>query len=336
MFRQQKDKSQGAHTRSLEAARVARLLLLSLVTGCAIEPIEETQAEAGEEGSTRTAERPIENGEYRPSDLNGGTVLIQTWLQVPREDDVLERCTGQVISRDTILTAAHCFGTYGDGWVRKKAVKVGVRHQNPNGSWEHLVNSDGEILDLYVLQSYVNALHPPHPHRYGLDIAVLQRRSKFDNIEQSDVAAFARDTASRPSLLYVYGHGYHTDTSFDGNLRRGRFTGLQYESFHRADDYRTILAQSGANDPHTCKGDSGGPWKEGGFGVVTSGVIFGVHVWGKGLGECAEEQARAATVAYHHSWIADRVREGRGSCQDGMHQVAQGNGWSWTPTRTCW
>lgn len=317
-------------------ARVGRLLLLSLVTGCALEPIEETQAEAGEERSTRIAEQPIENGELLPSALNGGTVLIQTWFEVPREGMVLERCTGQVISRDTILTAAHCFGTYSDGWVRKKAVQATVHHQNPNGSWEALTNGGGETLDLYVLQGYVNALYPPHPHRRGLDIAVLQRRSNFNNIEPSDVAAFARDTASRPSLLYVYGHGYYTDASYDGQLRRGRFTGLQYEPFHRADDYRTISAQSGPNDPHTCKGDSGGPWKEAGFGVVTSGVIFGVHVLGKGIGNCAEQQARAATVAYHHSWIADRVREGRGSCQDGTHQVAQGNGWLWAPTRTCW
>lgn len=114
MLKQQEKKPQCDHTRSLEATRVARLLLLSLATGCAIEPLDEMgAAELGEEIVTRSAEQGIENGQLRPSQMNGGTVLVRAFGQVPREGLKEEICSGQVISRNTILTAAHCFYSVG-------------------------------------------------------------------------------------------------------------------------------------------------------------------------------------------------------------------------------
>lgn len=327
------------HTKGLEVARVARLLLLSLATGCALEPLDEVAGVDGEL-ETRSAEQGIENGELRPSKMNGGTVLLRIWGQVPNEGTKIEYCSGQVISRDSILTAAHCFynvGYFGNSWVEKLAVEAYPAHQNSDGSWRPL--SAVETFDVYVPQAYDQARRASLDNkRHGLDIAVLQRRKNLENTLQGDAASIATNTGSKPAYLWAYGHGYHTDSHFDGQLRRGKFLDLFYDRNSASSYFRTILAEPGPNDPHTCASDSGGPWKTDAFGSLTptSGVIFGVNVWGKGSGECAEQQSRAAIVADHSSWIESRVRKGRGACAKPTVAVGTYYGAMNVPTLRCW
>lgn len=195
-----------------------------------------------------------------------------------------------------------------------------------------------ETFDLYVPQAYDQARRAGDNKRHGQDIAIVQRRSNLANTEQSDVAALATNTGSTPAYLWVYGHGYHTDTSFNGQLRRGKFLDLFYDRNSASSHFRTILAEPGPSDPHTCGSDSGGPWKTPGFGngTPTSGVIFGVHVWGKGSGQCAEQQSRAAIVADHSPWIEGRVIEAGGSCAKPTVVVGTNYGGINVKTLRCW
>ncbi len=41
-------------------------------------------------------------------------------------------------------------------------------------------------------------------------------------------------------------------------------------------------------------------------------------------------------VAYNDGWIKDRVRDGRGDCDDTSHVVTSGTGPMTVSTLTCW
>src|SRR5688572_8874599 len=119
-------KSVKVHTGS---ALPAVLLLVSALGGCSA-PVEsgEDLAAAGE---------PIEGGSIPvPATMNAGTVR----LSIRRATGGAEvSCSGQVISRNSILTAASCFynqGWFEGGWDNNVAVPLRAQHHNPDWSWE--------------------------------------------------------------------------------------------------------------------------------------------------------------------------------------------------------
>jgi V8-like Glu-specific endopeptidase len=307
--------------------------------GCATDTGEPIDLQAREQG--------IENGQLKPSLMNGGTVRI--WAYGANGE--AEGCSGQVISRDTLLTAAHCFydvGIYDSGWSDAKSVSVMVQHQEANGNWEY-PSAIGETVTVYVKSLYVSLRDANSNRQWGQDVAVVRRSTPWTSIVSTDVTALSTDSNDRPSYLYVYGHGYFADIFCDrgcnpysdGQLRRGYFTGLSYTfsgGFY-SDYYATILSDYGPNDAHTCAGDSGGPWKTVAVGDnQISGVQFGVHVMGNGVGECTEDSARSASVGYNASWIKSKVELGAGSCTNKTHTVYTGNGYSHVTADTivCW
>lgn len=327
------------------AATLGSLVSL-LSSGCAV-PVDEAGAD-----EVSRAEQPIENGELRPSSLNGGTVRIK--IHGPTGTNA---CSGQVVARDTILTAAHCLydvGVYSGGWSKKKAVKVTVTHQDPDGSWTSL-SAPNESVSAFVREEYVTRASKKDVtgrqtdlSRFGWDMAVLRRSIPYGNLVSSDVSALVTASAGQVKALYIYGHGFFKDeicdrglcnTAWDEQLRRGYFDALTWDRSSSSQYYRTVRSDTLSADAHSCSGDSGGPWKTIGYSnsTPTSGVQYGVHVSGSGTGTCAEVNARGAIVGYLDHWVRDVILDGSyASCQDTAHQVFTGSAWEWIDTRICW
>lgn len=325
------------------------LLFLAGMSGCGT-PIDEEQLPQVE---LAHLEQAIENGEVYPSELNAGTVYVRIeWADgqkpTPRDNPVpdAQRCSGQVISRDTILLAAHCFyefGYYADGWSSSVPVQASVLHQEPNGTWEWISGSD-EWMTVNVPFPYVyyekSTLSDKHKLKIQYDVAVLRRSSNWDNTVSTDVTALATDRWDEPSWLYLYGHGYYSDTQVDYKLRRGFFQPLTFHNDSSNSYFGSIEYDPIAGSAYSCTGDSGGPWKVPQWGTTVSGVQFGVHSGGinSAGGTCTEDGSRAAMVPRNTQWINGEVNAGAGSCSVTSHWIRANPSLSWTlvDTLTCW
>lgn len=319
--------------RSRQLAVFGTLLALLAVAGCTV-PVED-----GEDVSQQT--KAIENGELLPSELNGGTVLIQMLAT----NGGVVRCSGQVISRDSVLTAAHCFeeaGYYDSNWRRAVSVPVLVQHQNPNGSWENLTNI-WETGTAMVPLEYISYLRAGDSKRFSYDLAVLRRSQAFWNAEPSDVSALARYIQHKPNYLYAYGHGFKSQAgALDLNLSRGLLDNLTWPSKPNEKYLGSIRKDYGPNDnARVSSGDSGGPWKlpiVSGPGML-SGLLFGVTSASDPLAACAIQYSLATRTAFIDSWIENQVTSGQGVCGHYTHVIHPWRGSSSTlsvNTLVCW
>jgi len=318
------------------------VLVMAGANGCAM-PLEEGHLDQAELEASASKEQSIQNGEVRPSEMSGGTVriTIEGALDPRGEPFPSEGCSGQVISRDSILLAAHCFfdsGYYIDGWQKSVTVKAYVQHQRPGAFWESLSSSE-ETMKVYVPSAYF-LYENDDSLKIGVDVAVLRRTGGWWNTRSTDVTALATDQADRPAALYLYGYGYYSDTQIDYRARRGLFDTLIYYPNNAFTYPGSIKYTPVAGDPYSCSGDSGGPWKVlQTAGPTVSGVQFGVHSSGitAADGHCTEDGSRAAMVARNVQWIKARVEEGFGSCSDTVHTVRPPNRASKVvDTITCW
>jgi|GEM_PF-2207999 len=325
------------------------LLFIAGASACAM-PLEEGQMDQAEFGPAESKEQAIQNGQVYPTENNAGTVYLAIeWAPGqgdPRGENPTQRCSGQVVSRDSILLAAHCFydvGYYANGWAESVWAKVSVLHQEPNGTWESLSGSK-ESMKVYIPSSYyfyeVSTASDADKRKVGIDVAVLRRSSNWSNTVSTDVTALASDQADQPSWLYLYGHGYYSDTQVDYKLRRGLFDTLTFYTDSANDYFGSIKYTAITDDPYSCTGDSGGPWKVPQFGTTVSGVQFGVHSQGinPADGRCTEDGSRAAMVPMTAQWIKGYVHGGAGACSNTSHYIRANPSMTWTivDTITCW
>jgi hypothetical protein len=345
-----------ASTRSVSPTLVALIALTAahLTIGCAM-PVEgESEPAQVNENS-----QPVQNGEALPSELNGGVVQVKIeWAPGMKEamsriqrvniDELpdFERCSGQVVSRDTILTAAHCFenmgyfqdttGAYTAAGAR--TAKVTIFHQKPDLNWEAVSGSKESITRRVPSPFFTYAKDGKLTLKDGYDMAFVQRATDWSNMDIDDRTAIAIDPADRPDWLYLYGYGYHSDTAYDGQMRRGRMPRLTWYETEAGTYSKTVTSAPFEGGAYSCAGDSGGPWKGPAQTTLVSGVQFGIHRAGKGPGKCTETAALAVWTAPQKFWIELLIENGRGTCTTGTYSIRANNALTWkvTDTLTCW
>lgn len=254
-------------------------LLLSL---CALGLMAETSF--GQDPSTR---RRIVNGE--PADIreHGWQVALSI-----KSGGVTYACGGSLITKNWLLTAAHCF----DSSAKKAGVraKAGVSNYRSSGNWIEaeriIIHSD------YNRQTQKNdialvKLKSPAPGttiRYADPTTVPPVNEK---LEVTGWGATAENGSASDELMKANVPYVDNSTCNEKNAYKGKISaGMMCAGY----------AQGGTD---ACQGDSGGPlvWRKG-----KEPILVGIVSFGEG---CARQLKFGVytRVSFYHRWIASNL-----------------------------
>jgi len=249
---------------------------------------DDAASEADDDIAVQTSE--IERGtRYLGSAWGRGAVKVEVWFP---EVNLWRKCSGQVVSKQTIMTAAHCLLGLG-----ANPAYTNVR------AW--MQTGGGVVLVLDALSQVRTRPDYNGQPRYDVGLITAPSTDLLRNVTSADAAYLAKNTVSNVSMVAV-GYGYFNDTTTDG---LGRLASIvpTYSSTSREYSYRDF---SGTG-PHMCEGDSGGPLKYG--GLTTQYGVFSVGGPGTDPGAC-RPQGYWATTADNLDWLRGKIA---GTCTEG-------------------
>jgi hypothetical protein len=240
--------------------------------------------------AAETAE--LKNGTlFGSSSMLKGAVRLDIWRPAPFES--WTKCSGQVVSQYSILTAAHCVSAMGEnpGWTYVQAWR-----QTPTG-WLLIMPTT------WVTTRY-NPSYNGVDAKYDVGLITAPTVQPLQNVTQADAHALAKSTPTGESM-YTMGYGYYgsNDDQYDGQGRYGKVTPT-YDA--AALDY---VFSNSISSPENCSGDSGGPLKSAFSGPL---LVYGVvsKGTGPGFGHC-RGYSHWATVHHNLAWLKPRIG---GSC----------------------
>jgi V8-like Glu-specific endopeptidase len=202
-------------------------------------------------------------------------------------------CSAQVISKQSILTAAHCVNAIesNPGWTYVQAWR-----QTSTG-WLLVMPTTWVTVQHNANYNGIDAKH---------DVGLITAPSvqPLQNVTVGDAHPLAKSTPTAQTM-YAIGYGYfgNDEGQTDGQGRFGKVT----PTFDSANlDY---VFHNTATNPELCSGDSGGPLKSAVSGAL---LVYGVasKLSGAGSGHC-RTTSHWATVSHNLSWLRPRIV---GSC----------------------
>lgn len=230
----------------------------------------------------------LKNGTtYDGSALFRGAVGLYIWSPVWGS---WQTCSGQVVSRRTIMTAAHCV-------IRGSA-------DNPGGAWVIAWRPSSNSAYVPVLpMTWVTTRYNPSYIDYGattpFDVGLFISPNNLQNITSGDSGVLAKSTPSNVTM-YALGFGYYDDGPlyYDDYGRYGQLVPT-YAS--RALEY---FFENTDDDPEICAQDSGGPLKS-----TTSGLllVYGLASRHTGSGTYCKPVGHWATTKHNMNWLRGKI-----------------------------
>ncbi|GAA3006132.1 S1 family peptidase [Actinokineospora diospyrosa] len=182
--------------------------------------------------------------------------------------DGFQFCGGTLVTRDKVVTAAHCARAYPRDRVRVVAGR------------EDKASTDGttvEVKDIWVHPDYRDVT-------LGDDVAVLTLAQRVTYRPLPLAADWAQYAADRPATILGWGRVAETGPAsrylLGAEVRMVDDTecAADYDSFRSTPMVCAGLPEGGID---TCQGDSGGP-------LVVDGRLVGIASWGQGCAEAGK------------------------------------------------